>query len=110
MPRMRPTFAEMLGLKSISGRDVTGNRENPPAAVPLRRNAEIARRNTLDDLSEPQMFGGQEFESDCDPEDDEALIDVHETAAFVNSQLDPTEECPSTLDPNRFTFQNEGED
>ncbi len=105
MSRIRPTFAEMMGWGQITGCDVTRNVEIPPSQSPMRRDL-VKRFATLDHLGEQNIFGEAALEQDEDEEDEDALLDEHEDARFLNSQVDPLQDCPSTQDPNRFVSQN----
>ena len=105
--KKRPTFAELLGFKAITGQDTTGNETFTPASVPPQHLREVGRTMTLDDQS-PTLKQDLGDNTDPgfvnDPEDDALPEDVEE-AQFANSQLDLTEDMPSTTNVKRFVNQ-----
>lgn len=105
MAKPRPSIEDLLGWAAITGRDITGNANNPLEGAP-NRTTMPNRGETLDRFTPVSVTGENEAAVDDDNDDDDALMDEVEEAQFVNSQLDPVEEHPSSKDPHRFVFQN----
>lgn len=104
--RIRPTWRDLLGWKAVTGQDIPGNEASPPSENPSRTQMPN-RYESLDKFSGSPIYGTDSDDFSTEEDDDEnAIPDDVDHAAFVNSQLDSTQECPSTLDVNRFVAQS----
>jgi hypothetical protein len=104
--KTRPGPLDLLGWKEITGKDTTGNAALPPSQSPDNR-TKSREQPSLDQFSPGfEKFAGDPGDYNFSLDDDDlAISDEVEESQFVNSQLDPVAECPSTQDPTRFTHK-----
>lgn len=106
----RPTTNELLGTsREVVGKDITGNAKNPPNLVPPRTKfpGRGDPSESLDRFS-PDMKDNN-YDSDWELDDDSDLAtpeEITDPVVEANSQRNLVEDCPSTLDPTRFSHQN----
>lgn len=103
---MSRRLADILGFGSITAGDLTGEKSAPPA---FDRRNNSARIETLDRFNGGAHIYGDEDIPDFAPDEEDDILpeEVSDAAQHANSQLDPTEECPSTTGVGRLVWQNQ---
>lgn len=105
---VRPTQGDLAGTKTITGKDLTGNSKFPPSQVPPRTKLP-GRGNpeeTLDRFS--PGVDNLDYDFSPDPDDDAVPEEITSVDVEANSQRNLVDDCPSTLDPLRFSNQRRG--
>lgn len=107
--KKRPTWAELLGFSVYTGQDFTRNVKYAPQDVPPRTKLP-GRGNpneSLDRFSPTAQSSDYDGEWALDDDSDLATPEeITDPVVEANSQRNLVEDCPSTLDPTRFSNQN----